>query len=199
MKRLTLPALVAAYVIFGAALLFQMTFLGPPSGWHIRFGEGDLVWNGWTKRMKVVVRSERMVLETPEADLGRFEIVRKVPGATVFLKVTGGNPSRLHEPLSAEGGLTLVNPAGVIVGPGAVLDVGGRSPLSTLDLERDFENEPIGGDIELLGNFLPKKDLQSSSVELKANGNVYGLAIKKDGKIQASGASVPATSSTTDK
>ena len=199
MKRLILPAVVVTYAIFGIFLLVQITWVGPPAGWAIQSGEGDLVWNGWKKRMTIVVRSERMLLETPEADLGRFDIVRKFPEATAFLKVTGGNPSRLHGPLSAEGGLILVNPAGVIVGPGAVLDDGGRSSLSTLDPGRDFENELMGGNIELQGNFLPTKDLQSSSVELKAHGNVYALAIKRDGKIQASGASVPASSLTTDK
>jgi filamentous hemagglutinin family protein len=53
--------------------------------------------------------------------------------AAVLNRVTGGDPSAIHGALRANGNVFVINPNGILVGPGGAIDVHGLV-LSTLDV-----------------------------------------------------------------
>lgn len=65
-------------------------------------------------------------------------ILQSGAGAAMLARVTGGNPSELLGRLQADGKLFLINPNGILVGAGAVIDTGSFL-ASTLDVaDADF-------------------------------------------------------------
>lgn len=95
--------------------------------------------------------------------------------AVALNRVISGNPSNIFGTLSANGGVILVNPNGILVGAGGVVDVGGLMVMSTLNVDdadfldggtmRFFGDSPAavtnlgtitsrGGDVVLLANMV---------------------------------------------
>ncbi|MEO0417070.1 MAG: filamentous hemagglutinin N-terminal domain-containing protein, partial [Verrucomicrobiota bacterium] len=65
------------------------------------------------------------------------------PGASSIAlnRVVGGDPSAIYGALNANGGVMVINPNGIFVGPSGTIDVGGMLTLSTLDItNEDFLN-----------------------------------------------------------
>ena len=71
-------------------------------------------------------------------------------GSIALNRVTGGDVSAWMGTLTANGGVILVNPNGILVGGGGVVDVGGMTVLSTLDIDdADFLD---GGEMRFFGD-----------------------------------------------
>ena len=68
--------------------------------------------------------------------------------AAVLNRVTGGDPSAIHGALRANGNVCVINPNGILVGPGGTIDVHGLV-LSTLDV--DNGEFLAGGDLNFKG------------------------------------------------
>src|SRR5690606_39935376 len=69
--------------------------------------------------------------------------------ATVLNRVTGGDPSAIHGALKANGGVFVINPNGILVGPSGTIDVHSLV-LSTLDVS---DGEFLArGDLVFKGN-----------------------------------------------
>ena len=159
-------------------------------------------WEEETKTLTITQKLKSVVVNW----IGTARTERKVrfrsevPGATLLVRVTGGNPSVLNGFFwnDAEQKVVLVNPAGVVVGPNDTVAAGGLRVFSTLDisdgevslLDPEAPNgaSVIGttrsqnGDVILLGNFIEKLP---AVVEFEDQGNVYALAIKENGTIRA--------------
>jgi filamentous hemagglutinin family protein len=174
---------------------------------------------------------------------------------TVLNRVVTGNVSQIHGQLKGNANVYVVNPNGIVIGSQGVIDVAGRTVLSTLDISNDdfLKNGPkrfqgstntgitnfgtissSEGDVVLMGGFVDNQGqigalngnvaigvggdillsegagsqisvrgasdydgpaginnsgtIRGASVELKAHGNVYALAINNGGAIRANGA-----------
>ncbi len=85
--------------------------------------------------------SRAAIMNWQRFNIGSNESVRILQsgaGAAMLARVTGGNPSELLGRLQADGKLFLINPKGVVVGAGAVIDTGAFL-ASTLDVaDADF-------------------------------------------------------------
>ncbi|MCB1230148.1 MAG: filamentous hemagglutinin N-terminal domain-containing protein [Verrucomicrobiae bacterium] len=181
MKRLLPPLFVVAYAISGIGLLLQPS---PPQ--PVVHG-GTVRWNPFTEKMVIRISSSHAIINLDEIDLGRTEFVCDDPDATIIVRVTGGNPTHLMGVLPSNN-VMLVNPAGVIVGPESVVTPGSTFGASMMDLGDvlDWKKEPIfPNPTDDPPSWKVARDSapSESTVEFKAHGNVYALAIKKEGKV----------------
>lgn len=116
--------------------------------------------------------------------------------AIALNRVVSGNPSQIYGQLSANGGVIVINPNGIVVGPSGQIDVAGLMALSTLDMtDSDFlDGGPMrfrgqsgagvanygaitseSGDVVLLGNFLQNAgsvSAPSGTVAFGAGGDI---------------------------
>lgn len=189
-----------------------------------------------------------------QGELARFN---QGANAAVLNRVTTNNPTEIYGRLEAsQGSVFLLNPNGILVGAGGVVDVAGMMTMSTLDVDdADFRNggdmrfsgssntgvtnfgtiSSTNGDVVLMGGFVDNKsggqigalngtvaigsggdiilhegggtrisvrgssdyegtgienqgEVKGASVEMKAHGNVYALAINNGGAVRATGA-----------
>lgn len=153
MKR-SIPWLaLASFCIFGAALIFQLAMEKPVFVIH--------------------QRSNHAIINVSDPEMsdalanGEIEIKTDYPNAKTLIKVTSGEPTRLHGKLKPNGQLYIINPAGVIVGS---------------DFSSTGNHAIFPGQIET-----------SSTLETKLipHGNVYALAIREAGGIRATEVIVP--------
>jgi filamentous hemagglutinin family protein len=107
---------------------------GPlPGGGHFVAGGGSISGSATTLTI-TQPGSSRGVIDWNSFSIGNGNTVtfKNGTGATLN-RVTGGNPSVILGTLSATGGVYLINPQGIVVGPGGVISTGGRFVGSTLD------------------------------------------------------------------
>ncbi len=184
MKRHALPLFVAAYVIFGVVLLLR-----PPANTP-KFTSEKVQRNPFTEKLTIRVTTRHAIINLDEFDMSRTEFVCDHPDTTIILRVTGGNPTHLTEKLPDN--VMLVNPAGVFVGSDTQVKTGSSFGASVLDLGDviDWREDlvfPGSVDDPYLGNIVRDPDELTSAIEVKGHGNVYALAINKDGGVRASG------------
>ena len=152
--------------------------------------------------------SARAIINWADFSIGAGELTRFIqPGANsaVLNRVLGGNPSEIYGTLRANGQLILLNPAGVLVGPGGRVDTKGFL-ATTLNLsDEDFLTQTVGTDSTPSLTFpgtrwnasLPGKGVLRLSGDSKASvknagvvkgGNVYLVArqVENSGVIRAS-------------
>lgn len=153
---------------------------------------GDVHLSGAGSVLTVRQDSTSAIINWADFSVARGETTRFVqPGrdSAVLNRVTGGNPSEIHGAIRGNGNVFLINPNGILVGPGGSVDAHGVV-LSTLDLEDGeflakgdlvFKGaseagvtnlgrvQGIGGDVFLIGRTVTNRG------ELRASGRV-GLA-----------------------
>jgi len=119
-----------------------------PVGMTVRHGEVMQRVDG--RRMVLEQASARAIVNWESFDIGAghaVEVRQPSSGAAMLARVTGGSPSEIWGRLSANGGFYLVNPAGILFGSGAVVDVN-RLLATTRQLsDRDF----LAGRLRLVG------------------------------------------------
>jgi filamentous hemagglutinin family protein len=82
--------------------------------------------------------SSRGVIDWTSFDIGAGRTVNIGNGTGATLnRVTGGTPSSILGALNATGSVYLINPQGVLIGPGGVVTTGGRFVASALDVNND--------------------------------------------------------------
>ncbi|MBU6178046.1 MAG: filamentous hemagglutinin N-terminal domain-containing protein, partial [Verrucomicrobia bacterium] len=129
--------------------------------------------------------------ESFSIDPGELTQFRQSMGrnSAVLNRVTGGDPTAIHGALRANGNVFVINPNGILVGPGGTIDVNGLL-LSTLDVTNgeflaggDMNFKGVGKDVTNLGRinavggdvFLIGKTV-SNSGSVRAQGGTVGLA-----------------------
>ncbi|MDO9226821.1 MAG: filamentous hemagglutinin N-terminal domain-containing protein [Pseudomonadota bacterium] len=107
-----------------------------PEGGRVSAGQAVISQVG--ARMEVVQGSERAILEWNRFDIGaQAQVNFAQPGSlsVALNRVLGADASQIFGRLTANGQVWLVNPHGILFGPGSRVDVGGlvASTLDTLD------------------------------------------------------------------
>ncbi|MEM7699425.1 MAG: filamentous hemagglutinin N-terminal domain-containing protein, partial [Verrucomicrobiota bacterium] len=157
--------------------LFPVPILANPTGGVVVNGNVSFSGVG-TGNLTINQGSNLAIINWQDFSIASGEITTfNQPGVNSLAlnRVVTGNPSQILGQLSANGGLFIVNPNGIFVGPGGSVDVAGMLTMSTLDItNEDFldggtnrfqGNTTAGivnygaissanGDVVLLGNFL---------------------------------------------
>ncbi|MDF1755885.1 MAG: filamentous hemagglutinin N-terminal domain-containing protein [Verrucomicrobiales bacterium] len=126
---------------------------GNPSGASVVHGNISMQGLG-TGGLTINQSSQAAIIDWQNFSIGAGEFTHfnQVAGGIALNRVVSGNPSAIYGTLSATGSLIVVNPNGILVGAGGVIDVNGALTLSTLDIDNaDFLN---GGDNRFYGSSL---------------------------------------------
>ncbi|CAN7337835.1 filamentous hemagglutinin N-terminal domain-containing protein [Pseudorhodoferax sp. LjRoot39] len=129
------PALVlAATLALPAFAQHQL-----PTGASVAAGQASVASQG--AQLTVTQGSDKAIMNWQRFDIGSQAAVRFVqPSASsvALNRVLAGEASQIHGQLSANGQVYLVNPAGIVFGPGSRVDVGGLV-ASVMDIaDADF-------------------------------------------------------------
>ena len=149
--------------------LFSVARAAPPlpQGGQFVAGQGSIAEAG--SRLTIAQTSSRGVIDWCSFSIGAGHRVTIGNGSGATLnRVTGGDLSLINGVLNATGSVYLINPQGVLVGPGGVITAGGRFVASTLDADNNVFMQ--GGPLTLSG---------------KGNGSVINL-----GRISSTGGDV---------
>lgn len=115
----------AQLIAAALALATGQLALAGPEGSQVVRGDATIERRG---NETIIRAGDRAILQHRSFDIARDESVRFIqPGADarVLNRITGAAPTRIDGSLSANGRVYIVNPAGVIFGQSAVVDVGG--------------------------------------------------------------------------
>jgi len=138
-------------VIVPLLVTFSCAHAAPPlpKGGQFVAGSGSITGSG--QSVVIDQTSTRGVIDWKSFSIGggRQVTFNNGSGATLN-RVTGGDPSMILGRLSATGSVYLINPQGVLVGPGGVVTTGGRFVASSLNLSNDAFMQ--GGPLTLTGN-----------------------------------------------
>ncbi|MEX1223516.1 MAG: filamentous hemagglutinin N-terminal domain-containing protein, partial [Pirellulales bacterium] len=102
---------------------------------------GSAAINAQGNTLNVVTGSDRTIINWQDFSIGANEATNFIqPGANsaVLNRVTGGNASAIYGQLNSNGNVFLINPNGIFIGPGGVINVNGFT-ASTFDItNKDF-------------------------------------------------------------
>lgn len=159
-----------------------------PTNGQVVAGQGSISQNGSV--MTVQQASQKLVTHWDTFNIGSGATVRfEQPGASAVAlnRVLSNDPSRIYGQLSANGQVFLVNPAGVLFGAGARVNVGGLV-ASTLDIaDADF----LAGRYRFAGDSAGEV-VNEGRIVAGEGGHVALLAhrVRNDGEIVARGGSI---------
>lgn len=130
-------ALAGLLVAGGSAFALDPGAL--PTGGAITAGNGSIITNG--NQMTIQQSSQQMIANWNSFNIGANAGVRfnqPNAAATALNRITDQNPSQILGSLSANGRVFLLNPAGIVFGQNARVDVGGLVASSLNMLDSDF-------------------------------------------------------------
>lgn len=138
--------------LLAPGLVIQTTPLrANPQGGNIVHGNVD-IGSGAGGNLQIRQNSQQAIIDWASFSIGAGELTQfRQPNsnAAVLNRVTGGNPTAIHGALKANGNVFVINPNGILVGPGGAIDVHGLV-LSTLDVSNgEFL---AGGDMVFKGS-----------------------------------------------
>lgn len=163
-----------------------------PQGGNIVHGNVN-IGSGAGGNLQIRQNSQQAIIDWASFSIGAGELTQfRQPNsnAAVLNRVTGGDPSAIHGALRANGNVFVINPNGILVGPGGTIDVHGLV-LSTLDVSNgeflaggdlNFKGaggagvtnlgriNAIGGDVFLIGRTV------TNSGSIRSEGGRVGLA-----------------------
>jgi len=147
MKRSIPWVALASFCVFGVFLIFQMATEKPL--YEIRQKSNYAIINVSDPEMADALANGEIVIKTDN------------PNARTLIRVTSGEPTRFYGKLKSDAPLYIINPAGVIVGPGFPSSQDRAVSLIKTDTSSTLETKLI------------------------PHGNVYALAIRENGGIRA--------------
>ena len=136
--------------------------------------------------------SDKAIINWQQFNIGSGAAVRFVQpssAAKVLNRVTGGASSQIMGSLSANGQVYIINPAGVLIGAGAQVNLGGLV-ASTLHLSDDDFN--AGRDRFTLGQDSTGSVINQGSITAAQGGRIVllGSTVKNNGTLSAPGGDV---------
>lgn len=110
-----------------------------PTGWNVTAGNAAITRNGTTLNINQTTPQALVNFQTFNVGSGAVVDIRQPNAQSALLARTlGGDPSQIEGQIKANGALWLINPAGIMVGAGARIDVG-SFVASTLNVsDSDF-------------------------------------------------------------
>ncbi|MFG0299338.1 MAG: filamentous hemagglutinin N-terminal domain-containing protein, partial [Phycisphaerales bacterium JB047] len=122
-----------------ALLLATSIAQASPEGGDVVEGEADITYGDWTR----VLTGEITIIDWLSFNIAAGETVEFImPGADsrVLNRITNGTPTEIMGNLIGNGQIFIVNPAGVIFGQGAVVNVGALYAAAGNISNTDFMN-----------------------------------------------------------
>ncbi len=153
-----------------------------PSGGHYVAGQGGISGSG--NGLTVTQSSTRGIVDWHSFSIGSGNSVQFNNGSGATLnRVSGGSLSRIDGSLSATGSVYLINPQGIVVGPGGKVVTGGSFVASTRDISNsDFM---AGGAMTVAGT--SNGGITNAGVITSKTGDaiLVGRSVTNDGSISA--------------
>lgn len=138
-------------VLFPGLVTMPIPLRGNPSGGVVVNGAIE-IGDGLGGMLSISQSSQKGIINWDDFSIGAGEVTQFLqPSAdsSTLNRVVSGNPSAIHGALQANGKIFVINPNGIMVGPGGSIDVAGLV-MSTLDVS-DAEYL-AGGDMVFRGN-----------------------------------------------
>jgi filamentous hemagglutinin family protein len=182
LRRLVVSALLPAMT------LSTNPVLANPRGGSVVHGNVK-IGSGAGGNLQIRQNSNSAIINWESFSIDAGELTRfRQPNsnAAVLNRVTGGDPSAIHGALKGNGNVFVINPNGILVGPGGTIDVHGLV-LSTLDV--DNGEFLAGGDMNFKG---VGKEVTNMGRINGIGGDVFliGRTVRNSGAITASSGTV---------
>ena len=178
----------------GVALLWTSTVCANPVGEQVVAGAATFERVG--NALTIQQGTDRAVINWSNFSIGAGETTKFVmpsSSSAALNRVLSGNPSAIYGNLQANGHLFLINPAGIMVGPGGTVNA-----ASFIASTHDIDPEAFmkGGDLNLLGNSAASI-LNQGKIEA-SSGDVFLIAqhVENEGQIMAQDGTVGMVSGT---
>jgi filamentous hemagglutinin family protein len=155
-----------------------------PTGWNVTSGSAAITQNGNT--LNINQTSQQAIANFASFNVGSGALVdiRQINSSAALLaRVTGGDPSLIQGQIRADGALWLINQAGIMVGPGARIDVA-RFIASSLNVsDSDF----LAGRMNFKGTGLPGEVRNAGTINAASGGSIYlvGANVANTGSLNA--------------
>ncbi len=134
-----LRSIAALAAMFAAGPAYALDPVALPTGGVVTSGSATIASSG--SQMRVDQTSQQMIANWQSFNIGQGAAVRfNQPGSTASAlnRITDQNPTEIMGSLSANGQVFLLNPAGIIFGKTARVDVGGLVASSLNMLDSDY-------------------------------------------------------------
>ena len=184
-RRLRTKLIVAIQLL---ALLLHSAALANPFGGTVVAGSASVSANGNT--LTINQATNRAIINWQGFSISPGELTQILqPGSNsaILNRVTGGNPSALLGTLQSNGQVFLINPNGILVGPGAQINVGGFT-ASTLDIDNSQFMQ--GGDLIFRGNSQASVINRGNINALEGNIFLIGASVENHGILNAANGTV---------
>jgi filamentous hemagglutinin family protein len=185
-RPLRLSLLAAALLLASGAPAFAQALPAGalPTGWNVTSGSATIVQNGNT--LNINQTSQQAIANFASFNVGSAALVdiRQINSSAALLaRVTGGDPSQIQGQIKADGALWLINQAGIMVGPGARIDVA-RFIASSLNVsDSDF----LAGRLNFKGMGTPGEVRNAGTINAASGGSIYlvGANVTNTGSLNA--------------
>ncbi|MCZ8284148.1 MAG: filamentous hemagglutinin N-terminal domain-containing protein, partial [Bacteroidia bacterium] len=155
-----------------------------PTGWNVTSGAATITQNG--NSLNINQTSQQAIANFASFNVGSGALVdiRQLNSSAALLaRVTGGDPSLIQGQIRADGALWLINQAGIMVGPGARIDVA-RFIASSLNVsDSDF----LAGRLNFKGAGTPGDVRNEGTINAASGGSIYlvGANVANSGSLNA--------------
>ena len=189
LRAALLAGMVLAVILSGPFYARALDPAALPTGGQIIAGQGQIDTSG--SAMTVTQTSDRMVADWNTFNIGSGAAVtfaQPSAGSVALNRIYDTAPSQIFGRLSANGQVFLLNPAGILFGATAQVDVGGLV-ASSLGLSNDAF---MAGNFTFDGSSAAGSILNQGTIQAPEGGYVAFLAphVENQGEISASGGTV---------
>lgn len=160
-----------------------------PTGWNVTGGSAAISRNGST--LNIVQSTSQAMVNFQTFNVGSAAVVDiRQPGAqsALLARTVGGSASQIDGQIKANGALWLINPAGIMVGAGARIDVG-SFVASTLNVsDSDF----LAGRLTFQSGAMAGQVRNDGTISTASGGTIYLVAptVTNTGTLHAPGGEV---------
>lgn len=144
-----------------------------PTGWNVTSGNAAITRNGTTLNINQTTSQALVNFQTFNVGSGAVVDIRQPNAQSALLARTlGGDPSQIEGQIKANGALWLINPAGIMVGAGARIDVG-SFVASTLNVsDSDF----LAGRLTFKSGATAGEVRNAGTINTARGGSIYLVA-----------------------
>lgn len=171
------------------SVLAQLAPGALPTGATVVGGQVSVVQNGSTLHIQQTSGQALINFSTFNVgSAGLVDIRQPSAAAALLARVTGGSASQIEGQVRANGSLWLINPAGIMVGQGARIDVGGFI-ASTLNVsDTDF----LAGRLTFNSSGQAGVVSNAGTIQTPSGGRIYlmGQKVENTGSLHAPGGEV---------
>ncbi|MFI5447005.1 beta strand repeat-containing protein [Polaromonas sp. UC242_47] len=160
-----------------------------PTGLNVTSGNATFTQNG--NVLNINQTTQQAIATATSFSVGANALVdvhQLNSSAALLVRVTGGDPSQILGQIRADGALWLINQAGIMVGPGARIDVA-RFIASSLNVsDSDF----LANRLNFKGAGTPGDVRNAGTINAASGGSIYlvGANVSNSGSLNAPGGEV---------